>query len=74
MSVLLEPWLDKRGLAGHLGCSVRWIELRITEGMPHAIIAGRVKLRASETEAWLAANGYLERRGSLLVPDERRAA
>jgi len=59
----LERWLDKRGLAEHLSCSVRWIEQRMTEGMPHAIIAGRVKFRASEVEAWLVAKGYVQRVG-----------
>jgi Meiotically up-regulated gene 113 len=48
-----EPWLDKRACAAHFGCSVRSIELAITEGMPHAVIFGRVKLQAAEVEAWL---------------------
>lgn len=59
----LEPWLDKRALAEHLGCKVRWIEYRKAEGMPHAVIAGRIKFRASEIEPWLEQRGYLERRG-----------
>lgn len=57
----LEPWLDKRGLARHLSCSVRWIELRIREGLPHAYIAGRAKFRVSEVEAWLESHGHLKR-------------
>lgn len=59
----LEPWLDKRALAAHLGCSVSWIEKRQAEGMPHALIAGRIKFRAGEVEPWLMEQGYLERRG-----------
>ena len=59
----LDPWLDKRGLADHLGCGVRWIEYRAAEGMPHAVIAGRVKFRAGEVEEWLEARDLLVRRG-----------
>ena len=58
-----EPWVHKHALAHHLGCSVRWIEYRLEEGMPHALIAGRVKFRASVVERWLADRGYLEQRG-----------
>lgn len=59
----LEPWLDKKALAEHLGCKVRWIEYRMHEGMPHTILAGRCKFRASEVEPWLEQHGYLQRRG-----------
>jgi hypothetical protein len=62
-SPLLEPWLDKRGLAAHLACSTRSIELAVAAGMPHAIIFGRVKFHASEVEAWLEQAGQLQRRG-----------
>jgi hypothetical protein len=57
----LEPWLAKAQLAEYLACSERWIETKMAEGMPHAKIAGRIKFKPSEVEAWLAANGYLER-------------
>jgi hypothetical protein len=57
----LEPWLDKRALAAHLGCSERWLEYRAREGMPSWKIAGRIKFRASEVEAWLTENGHMER-------------
>lgn len=59
----LEPWLDKRALAQHLGCSIRWIEGRMKQGMPHTLIAGRVKFRASKVEPWLETHGYAEHRG-----------
>jgi hypothetical protein len=59
----LEPWLDKRALAAHLGCSIRWLEYRIEEGLPHAMLAGRIKFRASEAEPWLEQHGHLKRRG-----------
>lgn len=57
----LEPWLDKPGIAEHLGCSVRWVELRVAEGMPSALIAGRRKFRASEVEPWLERAGHIVR-------------
>lgn len=64
MSVVhLEPWLDKRGIADHLGCGIRWIEMRVAEGMPSATIAGRRKFRASEVEEWLERAGHLRRSG-----------
>jgi hypothetical protein len=56
-----EPWLDKKALAIHLGCSERWLEYRAREGMPSWRIAGRVKFRASEVEAWLLETGHMER-------------
>jgi hypothetical protein len=56
----LEPWLDKRGLAAHLGCSVSWVEKRAASGMPHTVIAGRVKFKVSAVEPWLEARGHLE--------------
>jgi hypothetical protein len=61
--VHLESWLDKHALAAHLGCSVRWIAYRMDEGMPHALIAGRVKFRPSEVEPWLEQHGHFKRRG-----------
>ena len=69
-----EPWLDKRGLAEYLACGVRTIERGLTEGMPHTIIYGRVKFRASEVQAWLEANGKLERRGDTVAAMSSRTA
>lgn len=57
----LEPWLDKPALAEHLGCGVRWIEARLSEGMPSAMIAGRRKFKASEVEPWLERAGHIRR-------------
>jgi hypothetical protein len=75
----LEPWLDKRGLAKHLTCSVRSIERAMVVGLPHAVIFGRAKFRASEAEAWLERHGDLSLHGERAdtlpaVPEERRAA
>ena len=66
---MTEPWLDKRDLAEHLKCSVRSIQTALSEGMPHAIIFGRVKLRVSEAEPWLEEHGYLVRVGATLNGD-----
>jgi hypothetical protein len=59
--VELERWLDKKGLAEYFGCSVRWIEARLADGMPSAMIAGRRKFRASECEEWLMRAGEIRR-------------
>jgi len=66
----MTGWLDKRGLAHHLACSTRTIELAVNEGMPHAVIFGRLKFRADEVEAWLEHTGHLERRGATIVCGE----
>lgn len=58
-----ERWLDKRGIAGYFDVSVRWIEYRMEQGLPHAHIAGRAKFHVSEVEPWLEAHGYIQRRG-----------
>ena len=71
---MTDPWLDKRGLAEHLSCSVRSIQTALSEGMPHVRLFGRVKFRVSEAEPWLETNGYLVRCGdATLDPDIERA-
>ena len=74
MTALLEPWLDKRKLAEHLSCSTRQVDRWILEGMPHAILAGRVKAKVSEVEAWLEGRGGLERRGTFAALEQRSVA
>lgn len=61
-----EPWFDKRDIARHLACSVRWIERRMEDGLPHRHIAGRAKFRVSEVEPWLEAHGHIEQRGEVV--------
>jgi hypothetical protein len=56
-------WCDKRAIAAYFGCSVRSIERRMVEGMPHAEILGRAKFRVPEVEPWLEEHGYLKRKG-----------
>jgi hypothetical protein len=65
--VELERWLDKAGIAGHFSCSIRWIERRMEQGLPHTHIAGRAKFRVSEVEPWLAEHGHIERRGEAVA-------
>ena len=62
---VLEPWVDKKELAHLLDCSVSWIEKRMAERMPHAIIAGRVKFKVSQVEPWLFRRGLMEQRGEV---------
>jgi hypothetical protein len=72
----VTAWLDKRGLADHLACSIRSIETAVSEGMPHAVIFGRIKFQVDDVEPWLEQHGYLERRGNgdgTLVPDNEMA-
>ena len=46
-----EPWLDRKKLADHYSCSVRSVELALAEGMPHAVVFGRVKFQVSDGRA-----------------------
>jgi hypothetical protein len=55
-----ERWRDKHGIAEYFSCGIRWIELRMAEGMPYAIIAGKAKFRISEVEPWLVLHGFIE--------------
>jgi hypothetical protein len=69
----MSGWLDKRALAEHLACSVRSIETAVAEGMPHAVIFGRVKFQIDDVEAWLEAHGHLRRRGADMLPGNEMA-
>jgi predicted DNA-binding transcriptional regulator AlpA len=48
-----EPWLSKQQIATHVGFSVRWVELRVAEGMPCRRMGGRLRFQRSSVEAWL---------------------
>ncbi len=50
----LEPWMTKQQLARHLSMSVRWIELRVKDGMPMMRFGSRARFRASEVENWIS--------------------
>jgi hypothetical protein len=48
-----EPWCTKQELADHLGFSVRWVELRVREGMPARRMGQRLRFQVSAVETWL---------------------
>lgn len=55
-----ELWLPKKEVARRLGVSVRWLDYRIAEGLPHRAIAGRVVFRLPTVEGWLRTRGLLK--------------
>lgn len=57
----LPGYLTLPELCAHLKVSDRWLEYRIKEGMPSALIGGRRKFRVSEVEPWLEKEGHLVR-------------
>ena len=50
-----DPLIPKHLMAAHLGYSVRWLELRVAEGLPSYREGARLMFRASEVEDWLMA-------------------
>jgi hypothetical protein len=59
-----DRWRTKPELAAYFGCkSPRWIELRMAEGAPTKMIAGKRKGRVSEWEPWLEAHGHIRAGG-----------
>jgi hypothetical protein len=59
-SKVAELWLTKKELAQALGVSVRWIEQRMAEGLPHREIAGKRVFQLTASEAWLRRRGHLK--------------
>jgi hypothetical protein len=55
-----EPWVSKRQLAGILGKSTRYIELRMVDGLPSRLLGGQRQYRLSDVESWLRENGHLK--------------
>jgi hypothetical protein len=55
-----DLWIPKKRLAEQLGVSVRWIDYRLAEGLPHRQIAGRVVFRLPHVESWLRTRGLLK--------------
>lgn len=58
-SKVTELWLSKHELAQALGVSVRWLELRMAEGLPHREIAGKRVFQLTACESWLRRRGHL---------------
>ncbi|MGO9448230.1 MAG: hypothetical protein ACLP04_06190 [Solirubrobacteraceae bacterium] len=50
----LEPWMTKQQLANHLSMSVRWIEMRVREGMPVMHFGNRARFKLSQVENWIS--------------------
>lgn len=49
-----DPWIGKRDLAKRLGRSMRWVEMRVKEGMPSDRLAnGRLRFKFNECMTWL---------------------
>lgn len=55
-----EAPLTKRAMALRLGRSVRWLELRVREGMPSYFEGIRRMFVESEVRAWLAERGPIQ--------------
>jgi hypothetical protein len=56
----IQLWIPKKKLAEHLGVSVRWIDYRVAEGLPHREIAGKVVFHVLTVEAWLKTRGLMK--------------
>jgi hypothetical protein len=73
-----DRWRDKQALAGYFGCGVRTIETWIAEGAPCRVVAGRVKGKAAEVEAWAIDHGHirgrLDNRGTVVTGSSNGAA
>ena len=54
-----DPLLSKRQLASHpeIRRSIRWVEMRVKEGMPSQLDGNRRMFRLSEVKSWLASRG-----------------
>jgi hypothetical protein len=52
----------------------RWLRYRLKEGMPHYLIAGKIRFRVSEVVPWLERHGYIERRGGVIRKHKARTA
>lgn len=67
-----EPWVTKQQLADHLGRSIRWVDLRVRDGMPSRQDkrGGRRFFQISKVEEWL--KEYQERKQ--LTLEERISA
>lgn len=69
--------LSKKQLAEHLSRSVRWVELRVADGMPSVPPTARFphrRFRLGEVEAWLAGGGKPASTSQRLAEVEREVA
>lgn len=52
-----DPYFSLRTLVDYSGCSIRWLRDRLADPhhpLPHYRVAGKVLVRRSEFDAWLA--------------------
>lgn len=49
-----EAWATKQEVARHYGYSVRWVEMRVRDGLPFRRIGGRMRFQLSSVDRWLA--------------------
>jgi hypothetical protein len=56
----LAQRIGKRALADHYEMSTRWVEQRMSEGLPHEHMDGRARFVLSEADAWLREHGHLK--------------
>jgi hypothetical protein len=55
-----EAWVTKQQLAKDLGCSTRFLNYRMNEGLPSRRMFGRPRFQRSVAESWLVEHGYME--------------
>ncbi len=56
----LAPRISKQALADHYEMSTRWVEQRMSEGLPHEHMDGRARFVLNEADAWLRERGHLK--------------
>lgn len=52
-----DPWITRAEVAARLGVSVRWVDYRVTEGMPSLKMRGARRFKMREVEDWLRQRG-----------------
>lgn len=55
-----EGYISKQALADHYEMSTRWVEQRMSEGLPHGHMDGRARFVLSDADEWLREHGHLK--------------
>jgi excisionase family DNA binding protein len=50
----VDPMITKRDLAERLGISQRWIEYRMTDGLPFVRMGRAVRFQPTQVMSWIA--------------------
>ena len=61
VSTPLDPFLSLRALAGYSGLSVRTLRQHVSADLPHYRVGGKVLVRRSEFDAWMARHRHVGR-------------